>query len=99
MCGIAGVFGPFSEDNIVRKVEKMCTAIHHRGPDDRGFSIFPQQGIGMTRLSIIDLEGGHQPIWLEDKVGIVFNGEIYNYKELREDLVKCGASFHYNSDT
>ena len=99
MCGIAGVFGPFSEDNIVRKVEKMCTAIHHRGPDDRGFSVFPQQGIGMTRLSIIDLEGGHQPIWLEDKVGIVFNGEIYNYKELREDLVRCGASFHSNSDT
>ena len=99
MCGIAGVFGPFSENNIVRKIEKMCTAIHHRGPDDRGSSVFPQQGIGMTRLSIIDLEGGHQPIWLDDKVGIVFNGEIYNYKELREKLVKRGASFHTNSDT
>ena len=53
----------------------------------------------MTRLSIIDLAGGHQPIWIDDKVGIVFNGEIYNYAELRQDLIKCGASFHTHSDT
>ena len=99
MCGIAGVLGPFSENNIVKKIEKMCAAIRHRGPDDSGFSVFPQQGIGMTRLSIIDLEGGHQPIWLEGKVGIVFNGEIYNYKKIRESLVKDGASFRTNSDT
>jgi len=99
MCGIAGVFGPFTENDVSRKVEKMCTAIHHRGPDDRGSSTFPQQGIGMTRLSIIDLAGGHQPIWLDDKVGIVFNGEIYNYLELRQDLIKRGASFRTHSDT
>jgi len=99
MCGIAGVFGPFTENDISRKIDKMCTAIHHRGPDDRGSSTFPQQGIGMTRLSIIDLAGGHQPIWLDDKVGIVFNGEIYNYVELRQDLIKRGASFHTHSDT
>lgn len=99
MCGVAGVFGPFTENEISRKIEKMCTAIHHRGPDDRGFSTFPQQGIGMTRLSFIDLEGGHQPIWLDDKVGIVFNGEIYNYIELRDDLIKRGASFRTHSDT
>jgi len=77
----------------------MCTAIHHHGPADRGSSAFPQQGIGMTRLSIIELAGGHQPIWLDDKVGIVFNGEIYNYLGLRQDLIKRGASFHTHSDT
>ncbi len=99
MCGIAGVFGPFSENELTSKIEKMCAAIHHRGPDDRGSSIFAQQGIGMTRLSIIDLEGGHQPIWFEDKVGIVFNGEIYNYIEIKQDLIKRGASFHTHSDT
>ena len=99
MCGIAGVLGSFSENKIARKVEKMCTAIRNRGSDNHGFSVLPQQGIGMTRLGIIDPEGDRQSIWFENKIGIVFNGEIYNYKELRESLVKCGASFHTNSDT
>ena len=49
----------------------MCTEIHHRSPDDRGSSVCPQQGIGMIRLSIIDLEGGHQPIWFNEKVSVV----------------------------
>jgi asparagine synthase (glutamine-hydrolysing) len=99
MCGIAGVFGPFSESDVATKIEKMCREIHHRGPDDRGVTIFPQQAIGMTRLSIIDLSGGHQPIWLDDKIGIVFNGEIYNYKELKQELLKKGAIFKTHSDT
>lgn len=99
MCGIAGVFGPFTENHLSQKIDKMCAAIHHRGPDDRGSSTFPEQTIGMTRLSIIDLAGGHQPIWIDHKVGIVFNGEIYNYAELRKDLIKRGASFTTHSDT
>jgi len=100
MCGIAGVFGPFSEIDISKKIKSMCRAINHRGPDDKGYSTFPQQGIGMTRLSIIDLAGGHQPIWLDDNsVGIVFNGEIYNYKKLRQSLINRGASFKTHSDT
>ena len=99
MCGIAGVFGPFSENDVSKKIETMCENIHHRGPDDKGITTFPQVAIGMTRLSIIDLAGGHQPIWIDDKVGIVFNGEIYNYKEIREELLLKGVSFNTHSDT
>ena len=98
MCGIAGVFGPegFTADTI----GPMLEVITHRGPDDEGRLSTPTFSFGMRRLSIIDVAGGHQPIWNEDgTVGIVFNGEIYNFLELREELVAAGHKFQTHSDT
>ena len=78
----------------------MCAQIRHRGPDDDGFHAGSQCAIGMRRLSIIDLATGHQPISNEDEtVWVVFNGEIYNYQELRQDLIRRGHRFRTNSDT
>jgi len=78
----------------------MCDAIRHRGPDDDGFYFNGHAGLGMRRLSIIDVAGGHQPIHNQDRTAwIVFNGEIYNYRELREKLEKLGHTFYTNSDT
>lgn len=78
----------------------MCAAIRHRGPDDDGFYLNQGVGLGMRRLSIIDLKSGHQPIHNEDRTAwIVFNGEIYNYLQLREKLEKLGHKFYTNSDT
>jgi asparagine synthase (glutamine-hydrolysing) len=78
----------------------MCTAIRHRGPDDDGFYFNGPAGLGMRRLSIIDVAGGHQPIHNQDRTAwIVYNGEIYNYLELREKLEKLGHKFYTNSDT
>lgn len=78
----------------------MCNAIRHRGPDDEGYHVDGACGIGMRRLSIIDLDSGHQPISNEDGyIWVVFNGEIYNYQELRRNLIGSGHSFKTNSDT
>jgi asparagine synthase (glutamine-hydrolysing) len=78
----------------------MCTAIKHRGPDDDGFYFNHSVGLGMRRLAIIDLKSGQQPIHNRDRTAwIVFNGEIYNYRELRDKLEKLGHSFYTNSDT
>ena len=78
----------------------MCDAIRHRGPDDEGFHIDGNCGLGMRRLSIIDLSTGHQPISNEDgTVWVVFNGEVYNYQDLRRDLISQGHQFKTNSDT
>jgi asparagine synthase (glutamine-hydrolysing) len=78
----------------------MCAAIRHRGPDDDGFYVNGPVGLAMRRLSIIDLKGGRQPIHNQDRTAwIVFNGEIYNYLELREKLEKLGHTFYTNSDT
>jgi len=78
----------------------MCAVIRHRGPDEMGLWINGHVGIGMTRLSIIDVAGGSQPIHNEDEtIWIVFNGEIYNYKQLRTDLEKRGHEFYTSSDT
>ena len=82
----------------------MCAAMHHRGPDEEGFLLSearaPGLALGMRRLSIIDLAGGHQPIWNETKdVAVVFNGELYGYRDLRERLVLCGHRFATQSDT
>src|ERR1700723_3848706 len=99
MCGIAGYLlrnGGARED-VVRT---MCGQIRHRGPDDDGVYIDGGCGIGMRRLSIIDLSTGHQPISNEDgSVWVVFNGEIYNYQELRQNLIAQGHTFRTNSDT
>jgi asparagine synthase (glutamine-hydrolysing) len=78
----------------------MCAAIRHRGPDDDGFYIKGAAGLGMRRLAIIDLKSGQQPIHNQDRTAwIVFNGEIYNYRELRDKLEKLGHTFYTNSDT
>jgi asparagine synthase (glutamine-hydrolysing) len=101
MCGIAGQFKfqrqePVERDIIVR----MARSIAHRGPDDEGFFIAGPVGLGFRRLSIIDLAGGHQPMSnSEGTVWIIFNGEIYNYKELRAELQSKGHEFRTNSDT
>ena len=101
MCGITGQFNflrhePVERDTIVR----MARSIEHRGPDDEGFFIAGPVGLGFRRLSIIDLAGGHQPMSdSEETVWIIFNGEIYNYKELRAELQSKGHEFRTNSDT
>ncbi len=101
MCGITGQFNfqrrePVERDTIVR----MTRSIAHRGPDDEGFFIAGPVGLGFRRLSIIDLAGGHQPMSdAQETVWIVFNGEIYNYKELRAELQAKGHQFRTNSDT
>jgi asparagine synthase (glutamine-hydrolysing) len=81
-------------------VHRMCQAIVHRGPDDEGIYAQGRVGLGMRRLSIIDLSGGHQPIHNEDQtIWIVFNGEIYNFPELRRDLESRGHQFYTHTDT
>ena len=78
----------------------MCEAIRHRGPDDEGVYVDGPVGLGMRRLSIIDLAGGRQPIFNEDRSKvIVFNGEIYNYRELRRELLRRGHTFTSQGDT
>lgn len=101
MCGITGiVYNDTCRHLEIGLLERMCSVIRHRGPDDMGTWVQGNVGIGMTRLSIIDLESGHQPIHNEDESKwIVFNGEIYNYKELRHDLLKRGHRFYTSSDT
>jgi asparagine synthase (glutamine-hydrolysing) len=100
MCGIVGFVNKNSSEQDRTILEKMNEAIVHRGPDDDGFYLGEGVALGMRRLSIIDLAGGKQPIHNADKTKwIVFNGEIYNYQQLREDLEKRGHKFYTNSDT
>jgi asparagine synthase (glutamine-hydrolysing) len=99
MCGIAGFFLP-RKRAAAADVRRMCERIRHRGPDDEGVYTDGGCGIGMRRLSIIDLNTGRQPISNEDgSVWIVYNGEVYNYRELRENLIAQGHRFSTNSDT
>jgi len=101
MCGISG----FIQSNLGYEqkqciITNMLKTIEHRGPDDNGFYIDDWGAIGMQRLSIIDLETGHQPIFSADKrYAIVFNGEIYNYRDLRRQLIKLGYHFQTQTDT
>lgn len=101
MCGIAGVLEPYPHVAVDESVvHRMCQAIVHRGPDDEGIFVKAGVGLGMRRLSIIDLTSGHQPVFNEDKtVWIVFNGEIYNFPELRDELEKRGHRFYTHTDT
>ena len=101
MCGIAGIVHRERDRPVSEAlVRRMCTALRHRGPDDEGLYVHGRVGLGMRRLSIIDLSGGRQPIFNEDssKV-IVFNGEIYNYQDLRRGLVARGHAVRSHSDT
>lgn len=101
MCGICGIFDPGSRAKPERRIiESMSQAIAHRGPDDEGSFLDTDVGLGVRRLSIIDVEGGHQPIHNEDRsVWIVFNGEIYNHLELQSLLKKLGHDFYTRTDT
>jgi asparagine synthase (glutamine-hydrolysing) len=101
MCGIAGVFNYKTNQSVAHNIlHAMSNEIIHRGPDDDGFYVKKNIGIAFRRLSIIDLNTGHQPIHNENKtVWVVLNGEIYNFVELREDLIKQGHSFYTKSDT
>jgi asparagine synthase (glutamine-hydrolysing) len=98
MCGIVGLIS--SQLDLQQTLHNMCESIRHRGPDDEGLACQGKIGIGMRRLSIIDLSGGHQPIYNEDgRFAIVFNGEIYNYVELYDELQQLGHVFQTHSDT
>lgn len=98
MCGITGTLG--TSEKTTDLIDKMVDVITHRGPDDRGTLIEKDFAFGMRRLSIIDLHGGHQPISNEDEtVTVVFNGEIYNHRELRPELIALGHHFKTDSDT
>jgi asparagine synthase (glutamine-hydrolysing) len=96
MCGIAGFCG-FEDRKLLRE---MCDAIRHRGPDGEGYHVDKGICLGNRRLSIIDIEGGSQPMYNEDgSVVVVYNGEIYNFREIRKELEKRGHRFSTNSDT
>ncbi len=102
MCGITGYFNlnGTALDPHERHLRAMCGSIAHRGPDEEGMMITGPAALGMTRLSIIDLSGGQQPIGNEDNsIWIVFNGEIYNFHELRNALIKKGHTFKTKTDT
>src|SRR6202165_3406204 len=109
MCGIAGFWGPAGPELLLavfwappaqERLQPMNAGIGHRGPDDDGFLAHPCASLGMRRLAIIDIEGGQQPIGSEDgKVQCVYNGEIYNYRELRKELEAAGHRFKTKSDT
>ncbi len=101
MCGICGQFNfTNSFETNLQDIKKMTDTIAHRGPDDEGFYVSGQIGLGFRRLSIIDLAGGRQPMSdNEQMIWVVFNGEIYNFKELRKELESFGHVFRTNSDT
>jgi len=100
MCGIVGIGGNLGSERMRAAVERMNAAVAHRGPDDKGAWIGENFAFGMSRLSIIDLAAGHQPMWDEASgIGVVYNGEIYNYRELRRPLENRGIQFHTTSDT
>ncbi len=100
MCGIVGAVHEESGRVDQPLVRRMCALIRRRGPDDDGFFFDSQVGLGMRRLAIIDVNSGRQPVYNEDKtVVVVFNGEIYNYRELREQLLRRGHSLVTHSDT
>lgn len=99
MCGIAG---KFNYEKIVdyELIDRMTDTLVHRGPDDKGVWVKDNFGFGMRRLSIIDIKFGHQPIFNQDEsLGIVFNGEIYNFQEIRLELQNIGYKFKTNGDT
>jgi len=101
MCGICGQYNFGSLAPVRRRdIEAMTKGLIHRGPDDEGYYIAGAIGLGFRRLSIIDLAGGHQPMSdREESVWVVFNGEIYNFLELRQELEGYGHTFRTNSDT
>src|SRR5580658_5182013 len=101
MCGICGQYN-FGDRAPVQHhtLKRMAASITHRGPDDEGYYIEGPLGLGFRRLSIIDLAGGHQPMSdVEETVWVIFNGEIYNFPELKQELEAYGHQFRTKSDT
>lgn len=103
MCGFVGYISDVPKEinsNWKETFQNMNDLITHRGPDDYGYFFDEHVSFGFRRLSIIDLESGHQPLCYEnERYWIIFNGEIYNYVELRDELIKKGCSFSTHSDT
>ncbi len=100
MCGFAGFIDNLNTDKKRTVIKEMSDSIAHRGPDGEGFYVDDSIAMGFRRLSIIDLNTGDQPLYNEDKSLVInFNGEIYNYRELREDLISKGHVFYTTSDT
>src|SRR4051812_11893862 len=102
MCGICGVVASSGDAVDTGALARMTGVIRHRGPDDDGFYVDDDRavGFGFRRLSIIDVEGGHQPLANEDEtVWVVFNGEIYNFHALRDELARSGHRFATDADT
>src|SRR3989442_124309 len=100
MCGIAGILSLNGRPISLDELGAMCAAMVHRGPDDEGFHLEKEIGLGMRRLSIIDIKTGHQPIRNEDgSAWVVLNGEVYNFRELRAELEQRGHSFYTATDT
>jgi asparagine synthase (glutamine-hydrolysing) len=100
MCGICGVIGIQRSELAEEITRRMMGALQHRGPDEDGILVAPSAALGMRRLSIIDLPGGHQPVFNESRnVAVVFNGEIYNFPQLRKTLEGRGHAFRTHSDT
>lgn len=101
MCGITGIYHYASEAPVDERIlRRMTGVLEHRGPDDEGYHVASRVGLGHRRLEVIDPEGGHQPIFNEDgTIAIVFNGEIYNYRELAEFLESRGHRLRTRSDT
>src|SRR5579862_1532501 len=100
MCGICGVVGIESREAGEPVVRRMMAAMVHRGPDEEGLLVAPPVALGMRRLSIVDLAGGSQPVWNDaGTLAIVYNGEVYNFLELRAELEAAGVHFRTRSDT
>ena len=100
MCGIAGIVRFDGEPVLEREVRAMCAMLVHRGPDEEGVYLGSGVALGMRRLSIIDLDSSQQPICNEDRsIWVVFNGEIYNYQELRHRLIQRGHRLRTSGDT
>lgn len=101
MCGISGFIDTqFKPDDAQRLIDDMCEVIRHRGPDAQGTWVGDGVALGMRRLAIIDVDGGQQPIFNEDRtILVVFNGEIYNYRQLQQELMTSGHHFQTDADT
>jgi asparagine synthase (glutamine-hydrolysing) len=100
MCGVAGQARSDGRAVAPELVRTMCARLEHRGPDSRGVHVEGPVGLGIQRLRVIDLETGDQPVYNEDRtVAVVLNGEIYNYRELRERLTANGHRFESDGDT
>ena len=98
MCGICGFTGEIQ--NKTKVIENMADLITHRGPDSAGFFVDKDVSMGFRRLSIIDIDGGEQPIYNEtNNLVLTFNGEIYNYKELKEELIQKNHKFYTQTDS
>src|SRR5918998_975618 len=100
MCGVVGIVRPAGRPADGELLARMNEAILHRGPDEEGTYLRGRTGMAMRRLAIIDLKGGQQPIANEERTAwVVFNGEIYNFRELKESLEKLGHRFRTDCDT